>query len=118
MAARWPYAPPVTFAIIVFGGIALVLVAVLAAARYSSKTGPQILDWQPTRSFEQEIELESDDVEQMIAARNERRRQRGDDEISAHEFREEVRLEEQAHRRRAASYRDDREETGEISPGR
>jgi len=101
----------VTFAIIVFGGIALVLIGVLVAARFSSKTGPEILDWKPTRSFEQEIELELDDVEQMIAARNERRRRRGAGEVSEHEFREEVRLEEQSQRSRAADYRADGDES-------
>ena len=36
-------------------------------ARLYPGTGADLLDWQPTRSYETEIELEMQDVEQMIA---------------------------------------------------
>lgn len=93
------------FAILVFGGIAAVLIGIMLASRYSSKSASEILDWKPTRSFEQEVELEADDVDQMIAVRNARRRRRGEVEVSEDDFREEVFSEEQAQRARAARYR-------------
>ncbi len=97
------------FALAVFGGLAAILVACLLFARWSPKSGAEILDWKPSQSYEQQLELESDDVEQMIAARNERRRQRGEAEVSEDEFRGEVQTEAQEQRQRAAEYRSEQD---------
>jgi hypothetical protein len=59
-------------------------------ARLYPGTGADLLDWQPTRSYETEIELEMQDVEQMIEAQNEYRRKRGEREITEDQFREDV----------------------------
>jgi hypothetical protein len=93
------------FGFAVLGVLLALLVAVLVFARYSPKSGAEILDWKPTRSPEVEAELELDDVEQMIAARNERRRRRGASEISEEDFRREVQAEERARRELGARYR-------------
>jgi len=66
-----------SFGIVVAGGLGLALVAVLLLGYYYPGTGADVLDWRPTRSVELEAELELDDIEQMLAAQNERRRRRG-----------------------------------------
>jgi hypothetical protein len=54
----------------------IVLVLVLLARSYPG-SGADLVDWRPTRSYEDEARLESEDIEQMIAAQNEMRRRRG-----------------------------------------
>ncbi len=93
------------------GLIALALVLVLVS-RWSTKSGPEILDWKPTRSFETELSLEADDVEQMIRARNERRRRRGAQEVSEDEFRGQVQAAEHEQKVRADRYRAEHEDRG------
>jgi hypothetical protein len=56
--------------------IFLVLVLVLLARAYPG-SGSDLVDWKPTRSYETEVELEIDDVQQMLEAQNEMRRRRG-----------------------------------------
>jgi hypothetical protein len=62
--------------------ILLVLVFMGLARAFESRGVDQLLDWQPTRDYETEIELEQDDVQQMIEAQNEMRRKRGKKEIT------------------------------------
>ncbi|MDX6616428.1 MAG: hypothetical protein QOD60_1519 [Solirubrobacterales bacterium] len=62
--------------------ILLVLVFMGLARAFESRGVDQLLDWQPTRDYETEIELEQDDVQQMIEAQNEYRRKRGAKEIT------------------------------------
>ena len=65
------------FAIALFGCLGVVFVAVMALGHFYPGTGADVLDWRPTRSIELEAELELDDIDQMLAAQNERRRRRG-----------------------------------------
>jgi hypothetical protein len=46
------------------------------------RTGAQALDWKPTRSAEQEVQNELDDLDQMLEATNARRRRRGEAELT------------------------------------
>jgi hypothetical protein len=60
----------------------------LAIGKWHPVSGPQVLDWKPTRSPEVEAELELDDVDQMLEAQNERRRasgraERSEDDVHA-----------------------------------
>ena len=82
------------FPLIVLGGIAVVVLAVVLIGRFYPGSGADILDWRPTRSYEVEVELEMQDVEQMIAAQNEYRRKRGEPELTEDEVREDVAREE------------------------
>ena len=59
-------------------------------ARLYPGSGADLLDWGPTRTYEHEVELEMQDVEQMIAAQNEYRRRRGARELTEEEIREGV----------------------------
>jgi hypothetical protein len=78
------------FPLIVLGGIAIVVGVLVLIARFYPGTGADLLDWQPTRSYETELELEAQDVEQMIEAQNRYRRRRGEPEITEDEIRRNV----------------------------
>jgi hypothetical protein len=78
------------FPLIVLGGIGIVVLVLVLVGRFYPGTGADILDWRPTRSYETEMELELQDVEQMIEAQNRYRRQRGEAEITEDEVRESV----------------------------
>ena len=67
----------------------IVLVLVLLARAYPG-SGADLVDWRPTRSFEDEARLETEDIEQMIAAQNEMRRRRGAPELTEAELHERV----------------------------
>ncbi len=78
------------FPLYVFGGIVVLVGLLVLLARLYPGSGADLLDWGPTRSYEEEIELENQDVEQMIEAQNEYRRRRGEAEVSEEEVRLEV----------------------------
>jgi hypothetical protein len=79
-----------TFPIIVVGGLLIFVGLLVLLARLYPGTGADLLDWGPTRSYEHEVELEMQDVEQMLEAQNAYRRKRGEREITEDEFREGV----------------------------
>jgi hypothetical protein len=82
------------FELVVIGGIIAAFLAFYAIGKYSSATPADFLDWKPTRSYEMEIELEQQDVEQMIEAQNERRRRDGRPLIDIEAYRNMVEMEE------------------------
>jgi hypothetical protein len=86
--------------------VGIVIVGIfLAIGKWYPGSGAEQLDWRPTRSYEDEVELELQDVDQMIEAQNERRRRSGRAEISEDQIRAEVADEEQAQQERAAEWR-------------
>lgn len=72
---------------------------ILLVGHFYPGSGADLLDWQPTRSYETEAQLEADDVEQMLEAQNEMRRRRGAPELTPEELNEKV-AEDQANRLR------------------
>ena len=68
-------------------------------------SGAEQVDWKPTRSYEDEVRLELEDVDQMIEAQNERRRASGRPEISEDQIRAEVEQEERWRKEEAERYR-------------
>ena len=71
--------------------ILLFLVAVLLViGRLYPGSSADLVDWQPTRSPEVEVQNEIDDVRQMLEAQNEMRRRRGAPEMTERELREKV----------------------------
>jgi len=79
-----------SFPILVVGGLLVLVGLLVLLARLYPGSGADLLDWGSTRSYEHEVELEMQDVEQMIAAQNAYRRKRGEPEITEEEFREDV----------------------------
>ena len=73
-----------------FGGVALLLLALLLLGRFYPGSGAQQLDWRPTRSPELEVQNEIDDMDQMREAVNRRRRDRGEEELTEDDLRARV----------------------------
>jgi hypothetical protein len=70
--------------------LALLLLIFLAIGKWYPGTGADVLDWQPTRSYEDEIRLEIEDIDEMLEASNERRRRTGRPELTEDQVRSEV----------------------------
>jgi hypothetical protein len=70
--------------------LALLLLVFLAIGKWYPGTGADVLDWQPTRSYEDEIRLEMEDIDEMLEASNERRRRTGRPELTEDQIRDEV----------------------------
>lgn len=69
--------------VVIIGGLVVGLIAwVLILGRFHPRSGADTLQWRPTRSPEQEAQNEVDDLDQMLAATNARRRARGDEELT------------------------------------
>src|SRR5712691_8596967 len=71
----------------------------LLVGHFHPGSGADLLDWKPTRSYETEVKLEADDVQQMLDAQNEMRRRRGAPELTREELDQKV-AEDQAARLR------------------
>ena len=70
------------FILVSFAMVALVAIVLVLVARVYPGSGADLLDWKPTRSYEDEALLELDDVQQMIDAQNVYRRKRGAEELT------------------------------------
>ena len=84
----------------------LILGVFLAIGKWYPGSGAEQLDWRPTRSYEDEVELELQDVDQMLEAQNERRRRSGRRELTEDDIRGEVAAAEREQEQRAAEWRD------------
>ena len=62
----------------------------LLLGRYHPRSGNDVLRWKSTRTPEQEVENEIDDLDQMLEAANARRRRRGEAELTEASLREQV----------------------------
>lgn len=70
------------FVVIMLGGVAGVVVALLLLGWLYPGSGADQVDWRPTRSVAVEVQNEADDLEQMLEAANARRRRRGEPELT------------------------------------
>jgi hypothetical protein len=93
------------FSFIILGGVGVLLIALVALGKWYPGSGADVVDWKPTRSIETEIELETEDIEQMLEAQNERRRRRGEPERSEADIEREVAEHMRDQQRRAAQLR-------------
>ncbi len=87
--------------------LALLLVIFLAIGKWYPGTGADVLDWQPTRSYEDEIRLEIEDIDEMLEASNERRRRTGRPELTEDQVRLEVEQELMDQQERARDLKDE-----------
>ena len=74
------------FALVSLGMIALIVVVLMLIGNAYPGSGADLVDWRPTRSFEQEAQLELEDVQQMMDAQNEMRRRRGAEDLTEAEL--------------------------------
>ena len=70
--------------------IALLVGVLVLVGHFYPGSGADLVDWKPTRSYEDEARLEEEDIEQMIAAQNEMRRRRGAPEMTEQDLRNTV----------------------------
>ena len=87
--------------------LALLLVVFLAIGKWYPGTGADVLDWQPTRSYEDEIRLEIEDIDEMLEASNERRRRTGRPELTEDQVRLEVERDLMEQQERARDLKDE-----------
>jgi hypothetical protein len=98
------------FSLFVFGALVAVVLIFLAIGKWYPGSGAEQVDWTPTRSYEDEVRLELEDVDQMIEAQNERRRATGRREITEEEIRAEVEQEERWRKERSEHYQGEQDE--------
>jgi hypothetical protein len=70
------------FALIMLGGVAVLVIALLLLGRFYPGSGADQLDWRPTRSDEVAAANEIDDLDQLRDAVNRKRRARGRPDLS------------------------------------
>jgi hypothetical protein len=78
------------FVVIIFGGVAGLVIALLLLGWLAPGSGAKQLDWRPTRSVAVEVQNEIDDLDQMLEAANARRRRRGEGELTEADLRDRV----------------------------
>jgi hypothetical protein len=93
------------FALVVVLGFLILVAGLMALGRWYPGSGAEQLDWRPTRSYEEEVRLELEDIDQMLELQNERRRRMGRPELTEEGIRAEVEAEERERRARAERYR-------------
>lgn len=98
------------FAAIIFGGIAVIVVSVWLVGRFYPGSGLEQVGLRSAREIHETREaLEAEDLQQMVAARNARRRARGLPEESATDLEMRVSADLRAQERRREAYMADRE---------
>jgi hypothetical protein len=95
------------------GGLVALALVFIAIGKWYPSTPAEFLDWKPTRSYEDEIELELEDIDQMLEAQNERRRRTGRPELTEDDFRAQVHEHEVDQERRRDEIRRERGEPAE-----
>jgi hypothetical protein len=93
--------------LLVMVALALLVLVFLAIGKWYPGTGADVLDWQPTRSYEDEIRLEIEDIDEMLEASNERRRRTGRPELTEDQVRLEVEKDLIDQQERARDLKDD-----------
>jgi hypothetical protein len=70
------------FILLTLGMVGFIVLVLVLLARAYPGSGADLVDWRPTRSYEDEARLEGEDIQQMIEAQNEMRRRRGESELT------------------------------------
>ncbi len=98
------------FAIVVFGGLAAMVLCIWLLGKHFPGSGLEQLGQRSARQITEDREaLEAEDLTQMLAAHNERRRRRGKPEMTVGDLELQVASELTDQRRRADQYLADRE---------
>src|SRR4051812_8519199 len=94
------------FILLTLGLVALIVGVLVLLARAYPGSGADLVDWRPTRSYEDEARLESEDVQQMIEAQNEMRRRRGKPDLTRSDASRMAREDQRVRERQRSSYDD------------
>jgi hypothetical protein len=90
------------------GGLIALTFVFIAIGKWYPSTPAEFLDWKPTRSYEDEVQLELDDIDQMLEAQNERRRRTGRPELSEDDIRAQVHAHDAEQQRRQSELKRER----------
>lgn len=98
------------FALIIFSGVAVMVLAVWLVGRYYPGSGLDQIGQRTARQIvEQREALEAEDLDQMLAAHNARRRARGEKEVTANDLELQVTRDLHDQQRRREQYMADQE---------
>jgi hypothetical protein len=75
------------FILLTLGMVGIIVLMLVLLARAYPGSGADLVDWRPTRSFEDEARLEAEDLAQMMEAQNEYRRRRGAADLTDEDLR-------------------------------
>ena len=78
------------FVVIMAGLVGGLLIALILLGLFYPGSGADQVNWRPTRSVETEVQNEIDDLDQMLAAANEKRRARGAEDLTEEGIHERV----------------------------
>jgi hypothetical protein len=104
MKASIVLAEAMDFILLSLGAVGFIVLVLVLIARAYPGSGADLVDWRPTRSYEDEAHLESEDISQMIAAQNEMRRRRGKRDLTAADASRMAREDEAVRERQRRSY--------------
>jgi hypothetical protein len=104
------FAEAMDFILLTLGMVGFIILVLVLLARAYPGSGADLVDWQPTRSYEDEARLETEDVQQMIDAQNEMRRRRGKPDLTAADASRMAREDQAIRERQRRSYDDRLEE--------
>jgi hypothetical protein len=104
MKASIVFAEAMDFILLSLGLVGFIVLVLVLIARAYPGSGADLVDWRPTRSYEDEARLESEDIQQMIAAQNEMRRRRGKPDLTAADASRMAREDEAVRERQRRSY--------------
>jgi hypothetical protein len=94
------------FILLTLGLVAFIVVVLVLLARAYPGSGADLVDWRPTRSFEDEARLEGEDIQQMIEAQNAIRRRRGKPDLTRSDASRMAREDQEIRERQRRSYDD------------
>jgi hypothetical protein len=98
------------FALVLLGGLAALILWIWLLGKYYPGSGLEQLGLKSAREISENREaLDAEDLEQMLAAHNERRRARGESEVTVSDLEMRVMEDVAEQRRRRAAYLADRE---------
>ncbi len=95
------------FVVVIIGAVGGLVIGLLLLGRFYPGTGAESIDWKPTRSAEVEVQNEIDDLDQMLAATNRRRRARGKPELTEDSIAMEIAQETRSAHKRREEYVDE-----------
>jgi hypothetical protein len=97
-------AGPMDFILLSLGMVAFIVLILVLLARAYPGSGADLVDWRPTRSYEDEARLETEDIQQMIEAQNAMRRRRGKSDLTRADASRMAREDEAIRERQRRSY--------------
>ena len=100
------FAGPMDFILLSLGMVGFIVIVLVLLARAYPGSGADLVDWRPTRSFEDEARLETEDIQQMIEAQNAMRRRRGKRDLTRADASRMAREDEAIRERQRSSYDD------------